>query len=1168
MKKLLFLLISGFALAQNTDQNFVKTTTYRDQGATKPLHQVTYFDGLGRPIQKVTNAQSNTGKDIVTHIEYDAFGRQVKDYLPYPSSQNNMQFIDPVTASTGTSSYYQGLYGDANPYSEKLLEASPLDKVLKQAAPGNAWAMNSGHEIKSDYQTNTASEIKLFQVTTTWNTSNLLYDIAISNSGNYQANQLYKTVTKDENWISGNNYTTQEFKDKEGRVVLKRTFSNIIEGGTIVESEAKHDTYYIYDQYGNLTYVIPPLADGDISENSLNGLCYQYKYDYRNRLVAKKLPGKQWEFIVYDKLDRPVATGPAFSPSGDATSGVLITEYDVFGRVTQTGWKAMSIDETSRGSWQNNINSGTNPFVLGTTDILTKNFYDNYSFNPNLSVGTPYATNVKGLQTGSWVKVLDPNNPNASELSYTLYDYKYRPIVTHTNNYLGGYTHTINTLDWAGKTLQTQTTHKRVNSDTEIKVTDTFEYTPEDRLSLHKQQINNLPEQLIAKNTYDELGQLTSKNVGGNDVTGTLGLQKVDYNYNIRGWLTAINDVANLSKGTNLELNDLFAFKIGYNTHNTIGTNDIEPWLLYNGNIAETYWRTNSDNVIRKYNYKYDALNRLLDAQYIKPEVSSAYNSYRELLSYDKNGNINYLSRNGDQDSDGSLPENTIDELNYTYDPIKKNQLIKVIDYSFNPQGFRDDSDGVNDPDDDYEYDANGNLTKDDNKGITKIFYNHLNLPTKIDFTSVSNQKIEYIYNALGQKVQKKVYDLIYNGTTFVPGSNVTQYLNGGFQYRDNVLQFFPHAEGYVNNTVVNGANNYNYVFNYTDHLGNIRVSYGIDPDTQVLKIIEENHYYPFGLKHTNYNNTKLIFKEEEERSGVVALKGGGGTPQAPKPTYNYKYNGKELQDELGLNMYDYGARNYDPAIGRWMNIDPLAETSRRWNPYTYCYDNPMRFVDPDGMQADDWRINYVDKNGKQQEFIFNGGQTALPDNQFVRDFVDAYRYNVGNGGGDGLRSVAENPNLMVDVQQTDGVSFTDQPSLAPNSGDYNVVNWNPNMGLETTSGNILSPATVLDHEGDHAGKYAAEGKVKMNLRLEKEDAKYDNKEEKRVVTGSEQRTARANGEIAGPEVTRNNHQGLPVITSSPTSTKVNASKTVQFNQKMADQGIFYNPSFEKYKKR
>jgi RHS repeat-associated protein len=99
------------------------------------------------------------------------------------------------------------------------------------------------------------------------------------------------------------------------------------------------------------------------------------------------------------------------------------------------------------------------------------------------------------------------------------------------------------------------------------------------------------------------------------------------------------------------------------------------------------------------------------------------------------------------------------------------------------------------------------------------------------------------------------------------------------------------------------------------------------------LVIVEESNYYPFGLKQTGYNNVTNSL----------------GNSSAQK----YKYNGKELQGELGLNMYDYGARNYDATIGRWMNIDPLAEMSRRWSPYNYAVDNPVYFIDPDGMEAE-----------------------------------------------------------------------------------------------------------------------------------------------------------------------------------------------------------------------
>lgn len=214
-------------------------------------------------------------------------------------------------------------------------------------------------------------------------------------------------------------------------------------------------------------------------------------------------------------------------------------------------------------------------------------------------------------------------------------------------------------------------------------------------------------------------------------------------------------------------------------------------------------------------------------------------------------------------------------------------------------------------------------------------------------------ENIVYIYNAVGQKAVK-----IATVGTIV---TTTNYL-GGFQYQGvgtavPALQFFPTAEGYVKNT----AGVYSYVFNYTDHLGNVRLSYTKNADGS-LKIIDESNYYPFGLKHSGYN------------------------PVSPATDYKYKFQGQERQDELGLNWDSFKWRNYDYAIGRFFGIDKLAEKYNYQSPYNF---SENRVVDCreleglEGIQINVWMAILAAKvkesiNSTLKSAVGNDGQPSL----------------------------------------------------------------------------------------------------------------------------------------------------------------------------------------------
>lgn len=887
----------------SSNENYIFTTQCLDANCTKKAETIQYFDGLGRPNQVINIKASPLGKDVVTHIEYDGFGRQVKDYLPVSQAgtQNGAFYSSPLANASAA-------YGNEKIYSEKIVENSPLERIQQQISPGNDW---SNKPVLFSYDANANGEVTKYTVKTTWVEGRT--DSFLTHSGNYTANTLAKTVVTDED---GN--VTIEFKNKQGQSILVRK---------IISTSEKADTYYVYNEYNQLVYTLPPLASvsGSISASALDNLCYQYRYDGWNRLVEKKLPGKGWEYMVYDKADRLIMTQDAvMRPTGKW----LFTKSDKLERVIMTGVVAGG----NRVEMQNMIGGNiikedrnTNGFskngmlVYYSNDhfpyletLLTVNYYDTYpaySFNPtfpatilgqsvikdvqNAAISTknlPVLSLVKNIEDDSWTK------------NYVYYDAKGRAIGGHSINHLGGYTKTETALDFVGVPQQSKIYHKRLSTDPEKIITQRFEYDSQNRLKKQWHQVNGQPQELLAENNYNELSQLFNKKVGNN-------LQSVDYTYNIRGSLTKINDPVNLN-------GKLFGYEMKYqNPANTsLSTGK------YNGNIAEITWKTSADQVLRRYSYEYDRLNRLKKGTYSEPNTSVPQNNfYNETVAYDLNGNITSLQRNA---KGGTGTAELIDNLTYAY---TGNRLNSVIDSSGNYGGYPDSSGNP------ISYDDNGSMTNHSDKGILQIDYNILDLPSYVKFDKTyiirnpvtqqdeeRNVRTNYTYRANGTKLRKTY--TVFNTRSSTERVTTTDYLDG-FQYTVNYLntvslEFVPTSEGYYDFKINK------YIYNYIDHLGNIRLSYA-KSSTGSAEIIRENNYYPFGLKQEN---------------NILSLS-----------TYHYGYNGKEHQTETGWN--DYGARMYMSDIGRWGVIDPLAENSRRWSPYTYAYNNPVMFIDPDGRQ-------------------------------------------------------------------------------------------------------------------------------------------------------------------------------------------------------------------------
>ncbi len=298
------------------------------------------------------------------------------------------------------------------------------------------------------------------------------------------------------------------------------------------------------------------------------------------------------------------------------------------------------------------------------------------------------------------------------------------------------------------------------------------------------------------------------------------------------------------------------------------------------------------------------------------------------------NGNITHLNRNGRQNESGQY--GGIDDLSYVYEG---NQLKKVDDNdqlaAYMNNGFRDNGSFQNV---EYLYDANGNMTLDKNKENMTVDYNYLNLPQKINrICGPDINKIYYLYTADGNKLQK--HTQISGGTL-----STTDYV-GSFQLIDGQEKSLAHSEGRI---MINNDGSFDYQYYLKDHLGNVRIVFNDEG------LVQQDGYYPFGM----------------------LMQGCGGVEAQNDPN-KYLYNGKELQDEFGLDWYDYGARFYDPQIARWHAVDPLAEKYYSLTPFHYTYNNPMRFIDINGEDGWDVALGCLTVAGGVSQWVGGVGLAA-----------------------------------------------------------------------------------------------------------------------------------------------------------------------------------------------
>jgi|GEM_PF-796273 len=854
----------------STPGNFVRAfTTFKPIQDTAQVNlsalvnevgiQTEYQDSYGRPIQSVARQASPAKNDFVSPVHYDEFGRSSVQYMPFPSqSGNNNDGQFKKNPYVQDSAFYKALFpGEKYIYNQLFFDGSPLNILNKATAPGSSWTGMGVGIISTQRANTTADSVRLWTIPITGE------DDVPATSTTYLPGTLLVMQTTDEQGTS-----TIKYIDEAGRTILTKSQA-VSSPGT--GHTGWLCTYYVYDETNRVRLVITPKAVEALNNGTANwnltvnptintNLCYSYFYDNRGRMIMKRIPGKgksylvydirdrlvfaqdsalraltqpQWRTILYDAMNRPVISGLLTYSNGRATLQGVVTTQTAAAQGGSDGestvvegvnvnksplpagavFKYLAVNYYDDYSWVASSGS-TLGSSLVTTNINGTNFITSYNTSPEYAQPLTASSRTRGSLTGNKRIVV-----NSSTVLYTLniYDQSTRAIQIATTNYSGGTDIATVQYSFSGRTLRTHVQHQKSGNNPQSHTMLTkFAYDHAGRVLSVTKKLDNTPEQTISQYTYNELGQLKTKVQGANVETQT-------YSYNIRGWLTGINEqYINTAGSTANYFGESLSFDYGFTTNQL------------NGAIAGAKWKAAGDGIARAFGFSYDKANRLKTADFTQQnQGSTAWTSNTvdysvSALTYDAGGNLLSMKQRGLKLSNSA----TIDSLTYQYF-ANSNQLQKVSDgiADTSPMGdFKDTALAA----DDYTYDANGNITKDYNRHLhttangAGATFNFLNKPDSL--VIAGKGRISYYYDAGGVQLRREVKDV---------SGQVKNYLYiNGFVYLNDTLQYVLQEEGRIryakkkNSTT--GATYYAYEYDYfvKDHLGNVRTVLAEGRDT------------------------------------------------------------------------------------------------------------------------------------------------------------------------------------------------------------------------------------------------------------------------------------------------------------------------------------------------